>query len=353
MKVLHVITGLGLGGAEKLVLDLSKESKRDDLAGFVVASLTEELTRLSSFQNEDIHVFRLKMSHSLASVFRAINMLKEIVRSQEVKVIHAHMYHAGVISTLYKLFYGLKMPLVFTVHNTNIKGRSRELILRLGRNLRNADVIFSKEQQQFYHCHNLKVIPNGLDFDQIRSDGSERKKYDVFTFVNVGNIEQQKNQIQLLDAAKSLKLTRQDFQILFIGEGSLKNSLQYQIEKQNLSGHVKLLGARDDVPEILSRSHCFVLSSLWEGMPISVLEAAAVGLPVISTAVGKLQELLANERGRLVDVTQIAAAMLAIMMDCEAGKMHGSKLQKYVLQNFSIKLCYQRHLELYDSLAQD
>src|SRR5690606_4743448 len=150
------------------------------------------------------------------------------------------------------------IPIVFTGHNTNLGSVWREIFLYMTKSYRKLDIIFEDDQLRYFHKKNFRsvTVPNGILIDQILDKQHGLDKFKEFTFINIGNLEHQKNQLFLINAANILKSGKKNFQILIIGEGSQKGILIEKIKQSNLGDFVKILGKRTDVPELLVRSHC-------------------------------------------------------------------------------------------------
>lgn len=114
----------------------------------------------------------------------------------------------------------------------------------------------------------------------------------AFTWLAVGNLRPAKDYPTLLAAAQMCVGATRSFHLFIVGEGPGRPSLERGIRRLDLSAHVTLLGFRSDVPRLLRACDAFVLSSAWEGMPNTVMEAMAAGLPVVSTDAGGVHELL-------------------------------------------------------------
>jgi glycosyltransferase involved in cell wall biosynthesis len=137
---------------------------------------------------------------------------------------------------------------------------------------------------------NTFTIYNPIDTDKVSQlkdellPSQEKEIFDSgFIFINIGRLHEQKGQKHLIRAFKQVVDYKKDSKLVIVGEGELKNELYNLIRELNLENNVFLLGRKDNVYKYLARSNCFVLTSLWEGLPNTLIEAIAVGLPVIST----------------------------------------------------------------------
>lgn len=151
----------------------------------------------------------------------------------------------------------------------------------------------------------LKIIPNGIFVDDYGK--SEARKLlilreelgisvDDLVVVNIGRLTEQKAQANLVEAASILKKEGVQLKFLVVGEGHLREMLEASIGTFGVEDSFHLLGFRADIVDILRASDIFVLPSNDEGMPIAILEATAVGLPVVSTRVGFLPEIFKEEK---------------------------------------------------------
>ncbi len=144
---------------------------------------------------------------------------------------------------------------------------------------------------------------------------------------------------------------------LFVGDGELKAELQAQVQSLNLSGNVHFLGNRSDVPALLAASDFFVLPSLWEGLPMALLEAMAAGKPVVATAVsGTKLVMIPNETGLVVppgDAQKLAEAILQLVSDPVRAKAMGIAARQQVAKEFSAQKQADDHLALYRRLLNE
>ena len=165
-------------------------------------------------------------------------------------------------------------------------------------------IVFQTEGAK--QCYSKKVqrkssiILNPVELSRI----PERKKEDInySEIVTVARLEPQKNQELLIDAFNLVCKKHQDIVLKIYGEGSLKNKLQNKIHELGLNDKVLLMGAKQDVLEWIKVYYCFVLTSDFEGLPNSLIEAMSMGIPCISTdcSPGGARQLLGDDRGLIV-----------------------------------------------------
>lgn len=163
----------------------------------------------------------------------------------------------------------------------------------------------------------VKYIPNGIELDEFRRPTDKLKTYKTLPFkvdsnsviiTCVANLRPVKNHIMLLNSITPLLKKNHDSKLLLVGSGDTQKEVLNYIGLHNFQNSIFLLGTRNDIPEILAISDIFVLTSLWEGMPGSIMEAMAAGLPVVATDVGDVKELVEDGKtGFLVKVGDVNA----------------------------------------------
>lgn len=349
INICYLITQLGIGGgAEKVVYDLCTKGDRTQF-NYLVVSLVEleETVMLKQFQQANIPVEVLAIRKSPLAVWKTWRSLLQIVKKHQIQVLHAHLIHAGIMATILKIWLP-SLKFVFTSHNYNLGSKIREIFTRLTKGLRDADIIFSKDMHNPIYKKMVNVIPNGiatLDY-QIKVP-----KFDQFTFLCIGRLAEQKNQLALIDPIKILKNRGYQFQLLLAGEGPDEEKLNQIIQAEELTDYIKLLGIRKDIPTLCNQAHCLVMSSLWEGLPIVLLEAGASHLPVISTNVGSVSSLIDEKTGYLITHTdELTGKMQEVLDNYALATEKGMALYQRIQQDFSIEKVVQQHEDLYKGL---
>ncbi len=204
----------------------------------------------------------------------------------------------------------------------------------------------------------VNVIPNSVDLKrygrvvdraQIRSELGLTPEHQVFAVV--ATFKKQKGHKYLIEATAPIIHHFPNVRLLFIGDGELRRELEDQVRVSGMQNHVKFLGLRSDVPDLLSASDYFVLPSLWEGLPVSLIEAMASGLPVIATQVSGTKEVMINNQtGLLVmpgNVDELKVAILRFLNHPDEARQMGKAARKRVEENFGAELQAEAYLSLF------
>ena len=190
------------------------------------------------------------------------------------------------------------------------------------------------------------VIRNGVDPASFQAGGarSERPR-----LVTVGRLQAPKDAVTLVRALALLQ--RDTFEAVLVGDGPDRPAIEAEVRRLGLESAVEVLGERDDVPQLLGTADVFVLSSHSEGLPLSILEAMAVGLPVVASNVGGVPEAVVDgETGLLVppaDPESLAAAIERLLRDPVQRRRLGDAGRTRVAEHFDLAAVQQAHLDLY------
>lgn len=213
----------------------------------------------------------------------------------------------------------------------------------------------------------VMYIPNGIDtsvFHAARSGPRPRPQLGgvapagTALFVNVARLDAVKDQANLIRAFRLLRdrvrSKAVDCRLIIVGEGPRHAQLQQQIAELGLTDVAQLLGERHDVAELLTECDVFVLSSVAEGMPLTVLEAMAAGLPVVATKVGGIASLVEPGRtGTLIapgDPDVLAEALYPYVDDERLRHAQGEAGRARVVERFSLPVMASAYTKLYDGL---
>lgn len=350
INILHLTTAFVVGGAEKVILDLLLNLDKERFNPSVVA-LAKYDDMLGEYLDRGLKAEKLDMDKSAGEFLRVFRYLDKYITENQIDIIHAHLFHPLPFATLLKLKHP-RLKIVFTSHNTVFGGKFAMAFARLFKGLRSQDIVFSADMITSSYRSDAQVIANGVDIDKFKKKAT---KNTPFTFLSVGTIRAQKNQIFLVECAKQLKAKGYDFVIDIVGGGEenrpLIEKIQQEIEAQDVQDCVRMLGARSDIPDLLKTAHCMVLPSHYEGLPIVLLEAGAAELPVISTPVGAIPTLIDESNGYLADLDAFLDTMDTVYNNYEAAQHKAQALAEKIDKLYSIKSMAKAHGELYESLV--
>jgi glycosyltransferase involved in cell wall biosynthesis len=215
----------------------------------------------------------------------------------------------------------------------------------------------SLARQDGFSRNRIEIIENGIDVGRFKTD-TERppdlnstRRY----VVNVARFHPVKDHVTLLKAFQQVAATFADVDLLLVGDGPLRDNLEGFVRELQLENRVRFLGVRQDIPAILCASKVFVLTSLSEGAPLTLLEAMAVSLPVVVTAVGGMPEIVREGVDGLLaprqDVAMIAADLDRILRDPKIAATMGVAGARRVRECYTIDRTVQRYYKLYSRLA--
>ena len=286
----------------------------------------------------------------------ALVELLRLCRRVRPDIVHVHSSKMGVLGRLAAWL--ARVPVrILTVHGWSFaaySGLTRSLFLWIERLMRPVTTTVvcvaeatREEGLASRTCDPQRtvVVHNAVD---VRSFAPSRRRGAIPEVVGVGRFAYPKDFTTLLEA---VRLVEAPCHVRLAGDGPALPAVATEITRQGLSQRVELLGARDDIPELLARSDVFVLSSRSEGFPVSVLEAMAAGLPVVATDVGGVAEAVEDgATGFLVpaaDSEALARALERLLVDGELRRRLGAAGRTRALSLFDVPRYRTSYGELY------
>ncbi len=362
MRILYLITGLGGGGAEKIVIDLADQMSQ---LGHCVKIAYLKGSVVVRPKNTEIELIYLGLEN-LTKVKFSYKNYKKIVLDFKPDVVHAHMVHANIFARISRRF--LSVPrLICSAHSNNEGGKFRMLAYKYTHNL--SDITTNVSKNASLSFEKLGAVPengivtvyNGIDlskFEKSNKDNWLKNEINVSEstplFLSVGRFHEAKDYPNLLRAfsifKKSSTFKEKQPKLIIAGDGELRKEIEALINTLNLQSNVILLGRREDIPALLNMSDFFVLSSKYEGLPTVVIEAMACETYVIATDCGGSAEIM-GKTGKLVPIQNAEALSKAfndvLMLEESDKAKNNSDARNRVEEYFSLSSSVQKWLKLY------
>lgn len=364
VRVFHVLPNFGPGGAERLVVALMEATDRTRFEVAAVSLYPESGTILErEIQEKGLKVYFLNKHRGLD--LRMIPQLCHLFRNLHPEVVHTHLYVLRY--TLLPMLLCHVPVRVHTVHNVAQKevdlfGKIvHHIAFRIGGVL---PVSISQEVARTIRAVygqdiRTPVIYNGIptarysSFKAMKDGVIEGKD---LILLHIGRFAPQKNHHLLIEAFAMAVKEYPAMRLWLVGDGPLRPMVEKLVEEKRLEKKIVFFGIRDDVPELLAKADVFVLSSDWEGVPLTILEAMAAGRPVVATAVGGLPELIEDGvTGFLVpprDPDALAQAILRLAKDRTLRLRMGKEARKQAVERFDIAQTARAYEELYLRLLE-
>lgn len=311
--ILQLLHSMSVGGAEVLAARLARQLS--DRYRFVFACLDNVGELGEQLIGEGFPLTVLNRGDGID--WGCSRRLRKLLKDESVDLIHAHQYTPFCYGAMSR-FPGLKCPMLFTEHgrfHPDYPRRKRMIFNRMF--LRRDDRVVAVGEavrqalinNEGISARRVEVIYNGIDLERfggLDNDARRRTRQelglddDEFVAVIVGRLDYLKDHVTAVRTAERLAREGGRFRMLFVGEGPERPKIEQAIAERGLTEQVRLLGTRHDVPQIFNASDVCLLTSISEGIPLTLIEGMAAGLPVVSTDVGGVAEVVQdNETGLL------------------------------------------------------
>lgn len=362
---MFISTGLAYGGAETQLVHIAIRLKARGWEVCVV-SLMPPRAYAEELERTGIPVVSLDICRKLIGL-RPVLLLARLIRKWQPSIVHSFMVHANLLARSLRLLVPIPV-LICSARSLNEGGRLRELLYRLTDPLCDLTTQVSRAGLERYvqigivPAHKIRYIPNGVDTGRFYPDPEVRKRLreDLrlgkrFVWLAVGRFAPPKDYPNMLRAFAVVVHEYPEALLLIAGDGPLRPSMEKLTEDLHISTHVKFLGVRRDIPNLMNAADAYVMSSAWEGMPNVLLEAHATGLPIVATDVGGNREVvIEGVTGFLVpprNPDALAQTMIRLMdLSEEERRRMGEAARRHINENFNLDRVIDQWEDLYREL---
>ncbi|MCU8088314.1 glycosyltransferase [Shewanella sp. SM21] len=359
MNIVLIITGLGMGGAERQVCDLAVQFAALGHQVLLISMTGETVNR--PYTNL-VEVVALNMVKNPLGFIQAYWQARQLIKRFNPDVVHSHMVHANLFARLLRL--SIHLPkLISTAHSSNEGGVGRMLAYRLTDSLCDLSTNVSQEavdimvKRGAVTVKRIIAMHNGIDTARFVFNEQSRVRMraelgltNAPLLLAVGRLTEAKDYPNLLAAFSQLPEPYKDVQLAIIGVGEEQAKLNLMVSELGLTARVHFLGLRHDVHEWMSAADLFVLSSAWEGFGLVVAEAMACERVVIATDCGGVKEVV-GDVGILVparnSVALAGGLVQGLALTPEAASAQGRFARKRIVECYSLRAQTERWLGLY------
>lgn len=368
ITVCQVLHGLDVGGAEVLAARLARRLRGAFRFVFVCLDQLGVLGQRLSEEGFAVHVLGRKQGVDL----RCTRELARVMQQERIDLLHAHQYTPFFYGATARLLWR-KAPVLFTEHGRwfpDYPRRKRMIANRLLLERRDR-VVGVGEAVRGALIHNegiparrVAVIYNGIDLSAFANQDGQR---DVVrrelglepgspVIIQVARLDVLKDHATAIRTIGHVVKQRPDARLLIVGDGPEGQAIRGLVQQEGLTEQVRFLGLRNDVPRLLAASDVALLTSVSEGIPLTLIEAMAARLPVVSTKVGGVSEIVEEERTGLLgpsgDPRALADQLLRLLGDPDLRERMGQLGLERAYAFFSEEQMHDRYQRLYSEMLQ-
>ena len=355
-NILLLYTNMNIGGAQKHVIDLAIGLKNNNLnvtigssdGGSLIPEIISNNIFFKPILNHSNNPFRMLIN--IYSLIKYINI-------NNVDIIHSHHRYTNFLTYFVKHFVSKNRDFISTAHNifpnfhkfgfwhkkTICVSTPVEDYIASISNC-STKVIYNSIRRKLPTVH-PKKIKNKFSIAD-----------DLVVITNIGRLTKQKSQTNIIDIIKFIEKSPRkllsEYVVLIVGDGPEKDKINNLIIKSKLTSKIKLLGEYLDIEDILNISDMFILTSKWEGLPLTILEASSFELPILSTDVGGVNEVVKNNKNGFLfkenEFDKFGNKLVSLINDKNLCTKFGKESKLIFNKNFSMDKFINNTLDYYN-----
>jgi glycosyltransferase involved in cell wall biosynthesis len=363
VKVLQLISSGGYYGAENMLLNLCASQQKAGCQNSLMIFYNVHAPNVEFYERARRRGLIVRMAHCQGRAdWRAVRQIEECIQEDGIQLLHTHGYKADLYGYVAARRSG--KPIVATCHNwvggtaaLGIYNHLDRMALKRFHGLAAvSDSVAQRLLASGVSAKKIRTIANGIDVQTFeRARPSPVLNFDGSKVVGmVARLDLQKGFEYLLRAARELCATFPELKVVIVGEGPDRNEIENMIQRLGLQSTVVLAGQHSDMPGIYAAMDVFVLPSLNEGLPMTILEAMAASKPVIATRVGAIPKVIQDgETGLLVDpgdTDGLRNALARLLADSDLCCCIGAAGHDWVSRNYTSEAMALKYRQMYDDV---
>ncbi|MCS7180757.1 MAG: glycosyltransferase [bacterium] len=348
IKIGFLIGSSEIGGTEKMILTLSKNLDKNifDIVFFCIKGQGKFTNKIKDEK------FKIYVTNLKKNPFSFISLMFYI-KKEKVDILHSFLFVANIVGRIYGKI--LKIKVVISSQRSTDPWRKwyHWLFERITKNF--VDIIISNSytarevlvKKGKIPRKKIKVIPNGIELPEKK----EKIDKDYIAIGAIGNLRKAKGYFYYIESAKLVIEKFKNVKFYIIGEGEMREAILKKIKKENLEEYFILTGYVENIYEYLKIFDIFVLSSLWEGCPVSLLESMGYGVPSIATNVGDVPYIIENGKDGFIvekgNSEQIAEKIIKLIKDKNLREEIGNKAREKIKKYYSFETMVRAYASIY------
>ena len=371
IKILFTLHNLGPGGVERHLLNLLEKIDYSRFQPYVCClekygDFIEPIEKMG-VEVTDLSIEKLYSLHALLGIYR----LTSYMRREKIDIVHNFLLKSIVIGTFAAKM--ARLPVVINSRRDMGWALNRKQLFMLNMTNRYTDKLVAVCEtvkdititREKIDRAKIEVIYNGIDLEEFSPErngegDAVRSEFGIapgdIVVGSITHLTKVKGNEYLIRAAPAILSEFPKTRFLIVGDGPLRKDMEALCVKKGIRDRVVFAGQRNNIPEILSAMNIFVCPSISEGFSNSILEAMAMGKPVVATDVGGNKELIRNgENGILVnpgDDKGLSENILTIIRNRDMARQMGQIGRELVVQKYDLNLIVQQLMELYISVRK-
>ncbi len=367
IKVLECIRQGQIGGGESHLLSLSENLNKSIFEPIVLSFTDGPMIGLLTKMNIDTTIIYTERPFDIF-IWKKV---RAFIKEKKIDLIHAHGTRAN--SNVYWAAHSLNIPLIYSIHGWSFHDNQKSFIKKIrifsekfltAKSIVNISVSESNKQTGIKNIQSFSsvVVNNGIDqekFNPAKAFKNVRKELGIneqdIVLLFIARFTSHKQPLTLIRAFALALKRMPELQLLMVGEGDEKEAALRLAKELSIEKHIIFEPFRQDVPDVLNAADIFILPSLWEGLPIGLLEAMSMGKAVIASNVDGTSEIIKNNyNGCLIALNnlqnELAEKIILLANDAELRKQYGSKAMETVKNRFNAATMTKQIEDIYTSL---
>lgn len=377
-RVLHIITRVQRGGgAERNTLYTIKGLPREKYKPFLMVGIDSDFEYAKKVSNCDIYIekYLIRNINPFKDLMALIRIYK-FIKAGDFDIVHTHLAKGGIIGRLAARLAGAPV-IIHSLHGSTfhsnlnmftnriyiflekLTGRSTDCFIPVGEDLKDKYIKAGVGNPEKYF-----VVNSGMDLDKFYGikDFSKEKNEELKSRFGLladdivvgmaASLEPRKGHKYALEAAKRLTRENSKSKFIFVGDGYLRGELEKYVKENNLSGLVKFLGYVNEMEKFFAVCDVVILTSLWEGLPQVLVQAAAGGKPIVSFDVEGAKEVVEDGvNGFIVpvkDANALVEKIKYLIADLDRAKNMGRKGESIIGDKWNVQTMINKTIDIYD-----